>query len=169
MAHLWSNRVHRCILDNIFHVFSVEAFIWISTVEFRWSQSHSFAMCVMATNQERVLKTIFTLIEMNNDKIIHINAYMCARYEFSIAKHLYVSHCLIWLKCGLNAISLFMPFKMRWISIYLYLTYVRTDKWRWWWRRCEWKRICTCSRIRTQSIHFSFKNNPIERPIVFGP
>lgn len=94
--------------------------------------------------------------------------YVCARYEFSIAKHLYVSHCLIWLKCGLNAISLFMPFKMRWISIYLYLTYVRTDKWRWW-RRCEWKRICTCSRIRTQSIHFSFENNPIERPIVFGP
>lgn len=57
-----------------------------------------FEMCaltlpMMARNQESVLKTIFTLIEMSNDRTIHTNYLsMCVLYVFnqkqrSIAKH----------------------------------------------------------------------------------
>lgn len=53
-----------------------------------------------------------------------------------------VSYCLIWLKCGLNAISLFMPFEMWWISIiFAVLNTMHTNRWWWWW--CDWRRIYT--------------------------
>lgn len=59
------------------------------TVEFCSSQPHIYLCCVqvgsvrVVTNHENpVLKTIFTLIEMNNDKMIHIetNAYGVSVY-----------------------------------------------------------------------------------------
>lgn len=54
---------------------SVQALIWIYLLSF----AHHSPIKLQSMHQDHVVNTIFTLIEMNNDKMIQINLNVSAR------------------------------------------------------------------------------------------